>query len=83
MNEKAIWKLEALIEQIKGSNEAFLEIAEQHRKDTDTFTKGIASGIQIVSDNNKRYIKKLETVLSELNGFMEEDVNLSGSEEIA
>lgn len=81
--ESALWKLEFLLNDLKRASDSLKSTAAENEADKDVYMQGIGSGMKIASNQMDHIINSYEKTLAELQGYMVEDVDLSGGEEIA
>lgn len=79
--EKAIRKIETMISFMKMHSKTCEEIAIENKADKDNYMKGIGAGMLIANKNYNRAIDQLESLVQELNGYMEEDIKFDEDEQ--
>lgn len=81
--DRVLWNLEFLLKDLKRASDTFKSQAAENGADKDIYVRGIGSGMKIASNQMDHIINSYEKTLAELQGYMDEDVDLSGGEEIA
>lgn len=79
MEQKQMWKLEFLLDELKLKSKTMKETAAEQRKEDDMYVRGIGAGMEITCKRFDEAISRFEEILKA--EYMIEDVNLTGGEE--